>query len=88
MLDILSNFVSPYDATVVERLKSAGSVPYLKANMDEFGMGSSMLNSAFGPCSNPWSSPNNQQLSPGGSSGACAVAVGLFYNFRMHFLIS
>lgn len=74
---MLGNFISPYDATVVENIRKSFGIPSLKANMDEFGMGSSMLNSAFGPCVNPWSPPNDhRKITPGGSSGASAVAVG------------
>ena len=73
---MLSNYISPYNAAPVEKLISQFSIPCLKANMDEFGMGSSMLNSAFGSCFNPWSNLDFRKLSPGGSSGASAVAVG------------
>ncbi|NBS17890.1 MAG: Asp-tRNA(Asn)/Glu-tRNA(Gln) amidotransferase subunit GatA [Gammaproteobacteria bacterium] len=68
---MLDQFISPYNATVVDRLNAAGTVMLGKLNMDEFAMGSSNETSFYGPVKNPW----NLETVPGGSSGGSAAAI-------------
>ena len=72
---ILDGFVPPYESTVTENLRNAGSVMTGKTNLDEFAMGSANVTSHYGPVKNPWKLDDGKDRVPGGSSGGSAAAV-------------
>ncbi len=74
----LDNFIAPIESTVTQNLKNAGFISLGKLNMDEFAMGSANITSAYGAVISPWSSNENPNLVPGGSSGGSAAAVSSY----------
>lgn len=77
---MLSNYIPPYNSTVVQRLTNSGAILVGKTNLDEFGMGSGGVDSYFGPTKNPWKSPlerddTDSWYITGGSSSGSAVSV-------------
>lgn len=72
---ILDKFMSPFNATVVDELETAGAIVAGKTNLDEFGMGSNSINSHFGAVKNPRRDGSGEDLSAGGSSGGSAASV-------------
>jgi len=75
---ILDNYIAPYDATIIKKLKDAGAVLLAKANLDEFAHGASTENSAYGPTHNPWDLSRVAGGSSGGSAAAVAANMCLF----------
>lgn len=72
---MLDSYIPPYDSTVTSRLEAQGALIIGKANMDEFGMGSANIFSAYGPTISPWSTVAGENVSAGGSSGGSAAAL-------------
>ena len=72
---VLKDFISPYNATIVNKINEAGGIPCMKTNMDEFGMGSATLNSIHGAVKSPLNDKNGNSMSAGGSSGGAAAVV-------------